>query len=489
MAAGPEFERTSKHQAKPYLAARIATYTGNLVSQLRSAGYGGQVLIMQATGGVMPPDYVAKRAVTLLGSGPTGGVMGSAVAAGAAGAPDFVAVDMGGTSFDICLVRGQRPEVKTDRNWRYRYYIGIPMVDVRSVGAGGGSIARVRQGALLVGPESAGSQPGPASHGRGGDRATVTDADAVLGYLPVTGFAGGRMSLDVDASRAAIERDVATPLGVDVVEAAWGIERIVNANMANATRRVLSSYGADPRDMAMIAYGGNGPVHACALAAELGTARVLVPKAAPAFSALGLLVADYVVDLLRSYVTPISQVDLERLHELMRELLDEASKELAPAGLPAGAVRQELYVQMAYSGQNSDMSVPVPEGAAIGAAGLLDLAQRFHDQHESDRGFAFRNQQPQIRGVRLTARGETTKPGHLAELGTVTDAAQAHTGSRPVYWGTEFTDTPIYAGAPLGPGAAVAGPALIEEPFTVVAVAPGWRAVLGDHASYEISQA
>jgi N-methylhydantoinase A len=489
MAAGPEFERVSTTLVNAYVAPRIARYTTHLVDQLRAAGYGGQVLIMQATGGVMPPEYVAKRAVTLLGSGPTGGVMGSAVAAGAAGASDFIAVDMGGTSFDICLVRGGRPEVKTDRNWRYRYYIGIPMVDVRSVGAGGGSIARVRQGALLVGPESAGSSPGPACYSRGGVQATVTDADAVLGYLPVTGFAGGRMTLDVDASRAAIERDVAEPLGVDVVEAAWGIERIVNANMANAMRRVLASYGADPRDLAVIAFGGNGPLHACALASELGAARVLVPKAAPAFSALGLLVADYVVDALRSYVVPISQVDIERLRSLMRELVDESDKELAPAGLPESSVVTELYVQMAYSGQNSDMSVPCPEGVALDATGLLDLTQRFHDLHESDRGFAFRNQQPQVRGLRLTARGETAKPTHLAELGTVTDAAAAAKGSRAVYWGTEFVPTPVFDGRVLGPGATVAGPALIEEAFTVVSVAPGWRCELGAHSSYELTLA
>jgi N-methylhydantoinase A len=389
------------------------------MEKLRAAGYAGPVLIMQATGGVMPPDYVAKRAVTLLGSGPTGGVMGSAVAARAAGAPDFVAIDMGGTSFDICLVRDGRPEIRTDRNWRYRYYIGIPMVDVRSVGAGGGSIARVRQGALLVGPESAGSVPGPACYGRGGTSATVTDADAVLGYLPVEGFAGGRMTLDVDASRAAIARDVGEPLGLDIVEAAWGISRIFNANMANATRRVLSSYGADPRELALIAYGGNGAVHAAAIATELGVTRILVPKTAPAFSALGLLVADYVVDLLRSYVVPISQVDVGRLRTLMAELQDEAAKELAPASLPDGAVSSDLYVQMAYGGQNSDMSVPVPEGTAIDDTGLLDLAERFHVQHEADRGFAFRNQQPIVRGVRLKARGLTPKHIHLAVLGMV----------------------------------------------------------------------
>jgi N-methylhydantoinase A len=490
MPAGPEFERVSTTLVNAYVAPRITRYTTNLVEQLRSAGYGGQVLIMQATGGVMPPDYVAKRAVTLLGSGPTGGVMASAaVAREVPGVSDVIAVDMGGTSFDICLVRGGRPEVKTDRNWRYRYYIGIPMVDVQSVGAGGGSIARVRQGALLVGPESAGSVPGPACYSRGGDKATVTDADAVLGYLPVEGFAGGRMTLDVDASRAAIERDVAVPLGVDVVEAAWGVERIVNANMANATRRVLSSYGADPRDLTVIAYGGNGPLHACALATELGASRVLVPKTAPAFSALGLLVADYVVDLVRTYVTPISLVDLGRLRSLMAELLDECAKELAPAGLPAESVHTDLFVQMAYGGQNSDMSVPVPEGVRLDGGGLLDLAQRFHDMHEADRGFAFRNQQPVVRGVRLTARGETTKPAHLAELGSVSDASTAIKGSRPVYFGVEFVDTPIIDGTVLGPGATVLGPALIEEAFTVVTVAPGWTARLGEHASYDLTPA
>src|SRR5258706_1150059 len=221
MARGPEFERVSTTLVNAYVAPRIATYTQNLQDKLRRAGYLGPLLIMQSTGGVMPPDYVSRRAVTLLASGPTGGVMGATVAARAAGIGDFVAVDMGGTSFDICLVRHARPEIKTDWNWRYRCYIGLPMVDVQSVGAGGGSIARVRQGALLVGPESAGGTPGPVCYGRGGALPTVTDADAVLGYLPVDGFAGGRMHLDVDAARAPIRAHVTDPLGLDVTEPAW----------------------------------------------------------------------------------------------------------------------------------------------------------------------------------------------------------------------------------------------------------------------------
>jgi N-methylhydantoinase A len=489
MGKGPEFERVSTTLVNAYVAPRIASYVAKLSERLRSAGYGGPLLIMQSTGGVMPPDYVAKRAVTLLGSGPTGGVMGACVAAGAAGAPDFVAVDMGGTSYDLCAVRGGRPEIKTDWNWRYRYYIGMPMVDVQSVGAGGGSIARVRQGALLVGPESAGSTPGPVCYGRGGIRPTVTDADAVLGYLPTDRFAGGTMNLDVEAARNAIVRDVGEPLGLDAVEAAWGIERIVNANMANATRKVLAGYGADPRDLAMIAYGGNGPVHAWAIAAELGITRVLVPKTAPAFSALGVLVADYVVDLMRSYVVPLSQVDVQRIASLLAEVSDEAAKELAPTGLRERDVDTELFVQMAYQGQNFDMSVPVPEGVDLTETTLLDLAARFHDQHEADRGFAFRQQQPIVRGVRLTARGHTPKPDHLGEAGTSSDPSAARLGSRPVHFGDGFVDTSVYDGRALAVGATVEGPALVEEPFTVVVVPPGSTCRLAEHLSYELTAA
>jgi N-methylhydantoinase A len=487
MPRGPEFERVSTTLVNAYVAPRIATYTQNLQDKLRRAGYLGPLLIMQSTGGVMPPDYVSRRAVTLLASGPTGGVMGATVAARAAGIGDFVAVDMGGTSFDICLVRHGRPEIKTDWNWRYRYYIGLPMVDVQSVGAGGGSIARVRQGALLVGPESAGSMPGPACYGRGGTRPSVTDADAVLGYLPVDGFAGGRMHLDVAAARTAMSQHVAEPLGIDVIEAAWGVERIVNSNMANATRKVLAGHGADPRELSLIAFGGNGAVHAAAIARELGIGRIIVPKAAPAFSALGVLVADYVVDLVRSYVTPLSQVDLGRVRDLLTDLLQEVDKELDPTGVAAADVERNLFAQMCYPGQNFDMSVPVPEGVSLDEPGLLDLAERFHDQHESERGFCFRSQQPLMRGVRVIARGNTPKPDHLAETGALADARQAQRGNRAAYWGEGFVDTPVYDGTRLGVGATVDGPALIEEPFTVVVLPPDTTAILDGLGNYVIS--
>ena len=491
MPRGPEFERTSTTLVNAFVAPRIAAYVARLQERLRAAGFGGPLLVMQSTGGVMPPDYVARRAVTVLASGPTGGVMGATLAAGRAGVRDFVAVDMGGTSFDVCLVRDGQPEIKTDWNWRYRYYIGLPMVDVQSVGAGGGSIARARQGALLVGPESAGSEPGPVCYGRGGDRPTVTDADAVLGYLPSSGFAAGRMTLDVEAARLAIDRDVGGPLGLSSVDAAWGIRRIVDANMANATRRVLASHGADPRDLALIAYGGNGAVHACSIANELGIGRVLVPRAAPAFSALGVLVADYVIDLVRAYVVPLSQVELARVHALMSDLTDEAGKEMEPTGLPAADVDTRLYAQMCYPGQNFDMSVDMPEGTELREAGLLDLAERFHAQHEAERGFSFRNQQPLLRGVRLASRGRTPKPDQLAMGGAVVAGADARRGTRTAYFddgdgGVDLVHTPVYDGTTLGAGAEITGPALVEEPFTVVVLPPGHVARIDTDANYEI---
>ncbi|MGP0029246.1 MAG: hydantoinase/oxoprolinase family protein, partial [Acidimicrobiales bacterium] len=243
----------------------------------------------------------------------------------------------------------------------------------------------------------------------------------------------------------------------------------------------------DPRTLSLIAYGGGGPVHAWAQARELGIDRVLVPKVSPAFSALGLLVSDYVVDLMRAYVVKLSDIDVGRVRRLAAELQAEAEAELAPAHLGAGSVRADLFAQMCYHGQNFDMSVPLPEGASLSEDHLLDLADRFHHQHEASRGFAFRTQQPLVRGIRLVHRGATPKPPVLAHMGTVTDATLARTGSRLAHFGEGFVDAATYDGPALGAGAVVAGPALIEEPFTVVVIAPGDTARLDEHGNYDIA--
>lgn len=478
----PEFERVSTTLVNAYVAPVLAAYLERLVDRLRDGGYGGQLLIMQATGGVMTPEYVTSRAVTLLGSGPAGGVLGAARAAGASDVDDFVSVDMGGTSYDVGLVRGGQPEISTFWNWRHRYYVDIPMVDVQAVGAGGGSVAHLVAGELRVGPESAAADPGPACYGRGGTRPTVTDADVVLGYLPTDRFAGGRMSLDVEAARAAIEEHIADPLGIDVTDAAWGIQRVVNATMADAVRRVLSTKGVDPRTLALVAYGGNGPVHAWAQAQELGIDRVLIPRTAPAFSALGLLVADYVVDLARAYVTPLAAADGPTIRRLLDELADEARKDLAPAGLAHERVRFQPYANVCYPGQNFDLSVPLPPEVQDPGA----ITDAFHDLHETDRGFCFRDQGPLLRSVRLVVTGETEKPTQLAASGDVTDPVDARTGSRQASFGDTFVETPVYDGPRLAAGVRIEGPALIDEPFTVIVVAPGQHVTLDPNGTYDL---
>ena len=373
---------------------------------------------------------------------------------------------MGGTSFDICLVRDGRPEIKTDWNWRYRYYIGLPMVDVQSVGAGGGSIARVRQGALLVGPESAGSTPGPACYGRGGTRADRHRRRRGA-RLPARRRLRGRAHARSTSTRRAprSQRDVAEPLGIDVDRSGVGHrahrERQHGERDPQGARRPRRRPARPLADRVRRQRRG---ARVRRSRAELGIDRILVPKAAPAFSALGVLVADYVVDLVRSYVTPLSQVDLGRVRDA-----DDRAARRGRQGARADRARRRptsrrtLYAQMCYPGQNFDMSVPVPEGTALDEPGLLDLAERFHDQHEAERGFCFRNQQPlAARRARHRARAARRSPTTSPRRGTVSDATQAPQGHAAARTSATSSSTrPVYDGAALGAGRdASTGPAL-----------------------------
>ena len=324
----PEFERTSTTLVNSFVGPPIARYLERLTARLADAGFSHELLVATSAGGVATAEAAARRAVATIGSGPTGGVIAAAGAGIAAGLGDVVSVDMGGTSYDLCLIRGGRPEVKMDWNWRHRYCIGIP-----SVGAGGGSIAWEEGGILHVGPQSAGSEPGPVCYGRGGTEPTVTDADLVLGRLDTGRFAGGRLELDIDAATASLAR-LGSRLGLDVEATAAAAVRLVDAHMTDAIRRVLSLAGADPRRLDLVAFGGMGGLHATTQAAALGMRRVLVPSAAPGLSALGLLTADHVIDDSRGYIVPCQEADLDRLTRLAEELRLRAMAELAQAGVP-----------------------------------------------------------------------------------------------------------------------------------------------------------
>ncbi len=487
MPSAPEFERTSTTLVNAYLGPKIGRYLSRLDERLRAAGFAGELLIMQSNGGVMPGGYVAEKAVAVMGSGPAGGVNGATAVAGQAGIRDFISVDMGGTSYDVCLVRGGAPDVKAGWNWHHRYLIGLPMVDVQSVGAGGGSIARVESGALRVGPESAGAEPGPVCYGRGGVEPTVTDANLVLGYLNPGSFCGGTMRLDVEGAHAAIRERVAKPLGISVVEAAEGIFRLVNANMAHAVRKVSAGRGVDPRPLTLVVFGGNGPVHAGMQAAELGIRRIFVPKLAPAFSALGLLLTDHVVDEMRSYISPVGRVDLARVNRLFGEMETAARNALGTRdGRRARRLRFERMAALCYPGQTFDMPVPLPGRAGpVTARVLADTVERFHRLHEELHTYACRDEEPILRGLRVKAVAEEEKPA-LPRLPRKA-AGSPRLGARKTFFRGRFVATPVYDGARLAPGQAILGPAIVEEPFTTIVVYPGERATVDAVGNYTIT--
>ena len=489
MPSAPEFERTSTTLVNAYVGPKIERYLSRLERRLRDAGFRGELLIMQSNGGVMPGGYVAEKAVAVMGSGPAGGVNGATAVAGAAGIRDFISVDMGGTSYDVCLVRDGAPEVKAGWNWHHRYLIGLPMVEVQSVGAGGGSIARVDSGALRVGPQSAGAQPGPVCYGRGGTEPTVTDANLVLGYLNPASFCGGTMRLDAEAAHAAIRERVARPLGLSVVEAAEGIFRLVNANMANAVRRISAGRGVDPRPLTLVVFGGNGPVHAGMQAAELGIRRIFVPKLAPAFSALGLLLTDHVVDDMRSYISPVSRVDPRRVSALFEEMETAARTALAGAGgngRRARRLRFERLAALCYPGQTFDMPVPLAvQSGPVTNRVLAETVERFHRLHEELHTYASREQEPILRGLRLKAVAVEEKPA-LPRLPRRASGSP-RLGARKAFFGGRFVATPVYAGPRLTPRQAILGPAIVEEPFTTIVVYPGQRATVDARGNYTIA--
>ena len=487
MPTAPEFERTSTTLVDAYVGPRVERYLRRLEASLCEGGYRHELLVMQSNGGIASAEYVTRKAVAALGSGPTGGVTGACAVARRAGVADFVAIDMGGTSYEACLVRGGRPGVRSFWNWQHRYLVGLPMVEMHSIGAGGGSIARVEAGALRVGPESAKADPGPVCYGRGGTRPTVTDANLVLGYLNPDALCGGDMKLTTKGVREALRREVGLPLGIGEVEAAFGIFRIVNANMANAIRRVTSEAGLDPREFCMVVYGGNGPVHAAKQAEELGIRRLLVPKTSPAFSALGLLLADTVVDTQRSYIAPSGRAEPVRINELLGEIEGQAAAELRAAGLGPEDLVFERFLALCYPGQTFDMPVPaVTQGGRLGPAELRATVARFHDLHEELHAYAVRDEEPVIRAVRVQTLGRTCKP-ELREWEPVDrPVASALRSRRPAFFDGRFVDTPVYDGERVGRGHRIAGPAIVEERFTTIVVYPGWTAELDRHGNYVV---
>ena len=466
-----EYERTCTTVVNAYVGPALQRYLERLETRLREAGFAGPLLIMQSHGGVATVAEAVRLAAGAVLSGPAGGVAGSRHAARLIGHGDLIPFDMGGTSTDISLIAGGEAAISSDRTLAGQR-VGLQSLDIVSIGAGGGSIARVDAGGVLhVGPESAGAQPGPACYGRGGTAATVTDANLVLGYLDAANFLGGRARLDTEAAARAVDR-IAAALGVDRVAAAAGIHRVVNTRMAEGVRLVSVRRGIDPRRFALLAFGGAAGLHVTDIARQLALARVIVPRLAAVLSAWGMLASDLRYELARTHIGDASRLSAEALRRIYRELEDEGRARLAEAR-SAGEVRVRRSADMRYGEQVFEIPVDL-EGIDWAEADLLGrIAAAFHARHEALYTYALRDQEAVLVNARVAVTG--TLPALPAEPPRPHAAPCPPRSRRRVHLGA-WQEVPVFDFDALAAGQVVAGPAIVESSTTTVLLRPGDRA-------------
>jgi N-methylhydantoinase A len=488
----PEYDRTSTTVVNAYVAPRVTSYLDKLVTRLRNAGYRNQLMVMQASGGVMTKEYIRGSPVRVLASGPAGGVIGSAHVGVAKGYRNLLCVDMGGTSYDVSVVINGTAAVEASWNMHHRYLVGVPMVKVETLGAGGGSICHVSNGALQVGPASAGAEPGPICYGRGGTQPTITDALLMLGILSADSkFAGGSFSLRKAGVETAFQR-IAAQMGYSAEQAAFDCWRVVNANMSQAVRRTTAGKGIDPKDMVMLAYGGNGPVFAAVQAEDLGIEKVVVPKTSAAFSALGTLVAKPSIDEERSYIAPANSLDVEKLKTLWQELVDRAEKYFTEAGISRDAVTAKYQLKMRYRGQNWALTFDVHTNQGLRDLSFVDATvggatiEAFNRRHMEEYGHVREGEVPEVTGVRLVTYAPTLSPTVTRGSSAPTITARA-AATRRANLGNGYKETDIFLGSDLKPGYEVRGPAIVEETFTTIVVYTGWKARVDDAGDYELT--
>jgi N-methylhydantoinase A len=407
---------------------------------------------------------------TLL-SGPAAGPVAGLAFVEPQGRGDCITVDMGGTSFDAALIFNRRPLVVTDGRIN-GHLLALPMLDIHTIGAGGGSIGWIDSAGLLrMGPQSAGAQPGPACYGRGGKKPTCTDADLMLGYLSADFFLGGKIKLHPDRASKAIETHIARPLGMSVEQAAAGMFDVINSHMADGIREVSVRRGYDPRDFPLVVAGGAGPIHAAVLARELEIPLLVVPRASSIFCAAGMLLSDLKHDFVRTYTTPLATLNEKRLQELCAAMESEARATLTHERVPPESQELRFSADLRYAGQYHEVSVPLT-GADLTELDRDALAARFHARHDQLYGYAVPAAPMELVTLRLTAIGATVKPRLPAMPKQQPSAAHALKGERRAYLPDlrEFIPIPVYDGDALAHGNFVSGPALVEQATTTVLV-------------------
>jgi N-methylhydantoinase A len=480
-----EYERAMATVLNAVLQPLAGRYVSRLETGLRTLGVQAPLLIMKSNGGVYGPQTAAQQPVHLALSGPAAGAIGASAIGRLARHLDAISIDMGGTSADVCLIKGGHPAV-TYEGEIGPFPLQIPMTDIHTIGAGGGSIASVTSlGSLVVGPQSAGAMPGPACYNQGGTAPTVTDANLVLGRLPPH-LLGGEVPLNVELARRAIHDHIAAPLGLDLYAAAAGMLQIVNNNMMGALRVVSVEKGYDPRDFALIAFGGAGPLHAGQLAELLGTPTVIVPPHPGILSALGLLSTDLQHDAVRTFVQRGPEYDVTGMEAVYRTLQADAAAYLTAEGVPAARQTFQRQADLRYAKQGFEVTVDFP-AATVSTASVQQLITLFHQRHEQLYTYAAADTSVEIVNLRLRAVGPMDKLA-LPRVATVAEGTVPEPNqSRTVYFAsTGAIDTPVFARHTLCAGHVVAGPAIIEQLDTTTVLYPGQQATVDAYGNLHL---
>jgi N-methylhydantoinase A len=480
------YERVSTTALNSYVGPKLSHYLDRLVGRLHDAGFRGILLIMQSNGGVISPQLAREKAALTLLSGPAGGPAAGLYFAKGLGTDRCITTDMGGTSFEASVAIGAPGTVNDGEIARHK--LALPMLDIHTIGAGGGSIGWLDDGGLLrVGPQSAGAAPGPACYRLSGVLPTVTDADLVLGYLDPDYFAGGKMRLDLAAARRAIEKEIASPMGIAIEAAAAGIYRIACNNMAQGVREVTIKRGFDPREFAFIAAGGAGPVHSCLICSELDIPLQIVPTCASVLCAYGMLLSSLQHDFVRTFVTRLTTLDWERLARVLVEMRREGDRMLDHERVPAEQRCYRFRFDCRYVKQYHEVSFEVPH-AAIERRDGEAIARSFHAEHNRLYGYSLESEASPVEliNVRLQAVGAGEPPDYPSEQVGGPDPQHALKGRRSVYIPETdaFETVAVYDGHRLRAGNMIAGPAVIETVTTAVFVSGGFDCAVDRFRSF-----
>ena len=482
-----EFERGVTAAVNAAVQPILKRYINKLDSELEAEGYAGELLVMNGNGGTVSAKRVVREAAKTVMSGPASGVIAAAYTGTAAGRPNLITYDMGGTSTDVALIRGGEPSVSNEIELEYAMPIHVPMVDVRTIGAGGGSIAKVNDAGLLeVGPHSAGAEPGPICYGRGGNEPTISDANFLLGRLDVTKLKSVSQEVDIEHIRSIFQEKLGDPLNIDAETAAAAVLQVAITRMAGATRMVSVSLGEDPRDFSLFAFGGAGPMHATALARELGIPEVIVPPRPGITNALGCVVADMKHDFVRTVNSPLNNVDMDEIIGILKAQSKEGTELIQKEPVSVEEIKVVHSFDMQFVGQTHILSVFLP---------TYDLSHEVVQSAFDEAYYGrFRVRLPEIRAqivnVKTTVMGRRTGiclDGLIDASGRVESLEMAQNGARPVWFNGDWQNTTIFNREALPLSAKIKGPAILEQMDTMVLIEPGDEAISDKNGNILIS--